>query len=113
MIDKLRVFQENQVARPTSRKPVKTDSQSHTEFGIVMDSWEALQNDYKARIKEHRQMEWSIENQIEISIKMYTGLSDHPKCDDIWDYVKNNFSGHGYMELLESAEELLDIFGIS
>ena len=110
MIAKLKAYQETEPNRPS--KPRKQDNQSHAEYGLLMDQYEWSFNEYRAKIRTHRELEWQIERDIEQLIKKYLGLTNHPKCNDIWDYVKNNFDGHGYMELLESAEELLDIFGI-
>ena len=112
MIVKLEAFQETNPGRFTS-KPTKWPNQSHAEFGLLLDKWERDWADFKEQLKNHRQQEWQIEREIEELIKDYLGLTNHPKCDDIWDYLKNNFDGHGYMEMLNSAEELLDIFGIS
>lgn len=112
MIAKLEAFREASPSRFMS-KPSKQVGESHAEFGLRLDKWEIDWADYKEKLRVHRQQEWQIEREIEDLIKQYTSLKDHRNGENIWDYVKNNFDGHGYMELLESAEELLDIFGIS
>ena len=112
MIERLTDFQSEQPQPVRLPKPVKEINQTYAEYGQLMDDWETMVSTHRERIKDHRLQEWEMEKDIREAIKIYTGLSKHPKCNEIWDYITNNFDGMGYKELLFHTEELLDIFGI-